>query len=449
MKTDSFLKTGILLAVLLAAGAVAAPVTAGEVTKQLSVPYYEQEASCYCGPAVAQMWIDFHNGYISQDTLWSSIQSHNREGWPLWYTDPDGLAACVSDYLSNFVAEDRRWSYFDSANIAMAMDIVDLDNPTPALIYNGYHWVLVKGVSYEDYYGSIYDVYGFWVHDPWEDDINHVNRYYSTDDWSDVFTPVDIDGDESYWEGYWTHLRGYWGADTASTAPLDAALVSSQPVPRDDNTTRPAVWSDTLVRPTPTAGVDRETYYDQMTAYYEAVAKNVTLMADEEDDIPLTEDTNLAAFARQEMNRIKIFQEELEGAIPGESVFVHSLDEKRHDYYLIPFERDGYVTVVAQVSIKGDVADFSSAFSPTPGTQKTQNVIRPTLEEARAILAENGYDGTLPARLVWKFCEQTQSSAVPVWEFTVDDGDTVYVGYAPWKDQVEFYEELTMKKIAG
>ena len=81
MKTDSFLKTGILLAVLLAAGAVAAPVTAGEVTKQLSVPYYEQETNYTCGPAVAQMWIDYHNGYISQDTLWSSIQSHNREGW--------------------------------------------------------------------------------------------------------------------------------------------------------------------------------------------------------------------------------------------------------------------------------------------------------------------------------------------------------------------------------
>jgi len=292
MKT-SLSKIGILLAVLLVAGAVAAPVTAGEVTKQLSVPYYEQETSYYCGPAVAQMWIDFHNGYVSQDTLWNS----------------------------------------------------------------------------------------------------------------------------------------------------------GEPV-AGENATRPAVWSDTLVRPTPTAGVDRETYYDQMTAYYEAVAKNVTLMADEEDDIPLMEDTDLAAFAREMMIEMFGYKEELEGAIPGESVFVHSLDEKYgwHDYYLIPFERDGYITVVAQVSIKGDVADYSGAFTPAP---KTQNVVRPTLEEARAVLAENGYDSTLPARLVWKPCEQTPSSAVPVWEFTKDDGDTVYVGYVPWKKQVEFYEELTMKKIAG
>lgn len=306
MKTDSFLKTSALLAVLLAMGVVIAPVMAGEVTKQLSAPYYQQETPYYCGPAVAQMWIDFHNGYISQDTLWNYIQNNNK----------------------------------------VSQDVVSLET------------------------------------------------------------------------------RGAPGGGV----------------------THPAVWSDTLVRPTLTAGVDRETYYDQMTAYYEAVAKNVTLMADEEDDIPLTEDTDLAAFAREMMIEMFGYKEELEGAIPGESVFVHSLDEKRHDYYLIPFERDGYITVVAQVSIKGDVADYSGAFTPAP---KTQNVVRPTLEEARAVLAENGYDSTLPARLVWKPCEQTQSSAVPVWEFTKDDGDTVYVGYVPWKKQVEFYEELTMKAKGG
>ena len=310
-------KTGVLLAVLLVAGAVVAPVTAGEVTKQLSVPYYEQETS-----------------------------------------------------------------------------------------------------------------------------------YYPVDEWANAFTQVDVDG--SQWDGYWTTVRGYWGIDAAGAgvASPSTAPASGEPV-AGENVTRPAVWSDALVRPTPTAGVDRETYSNQLTAYYEAVAKNVTLMADEEDDIPLTEDTDLAAFAREMMTeKFKIHLEELEGAVPGEPVFVHSLDEKYgwHDYYLIPFERDGYITVVAQVSIKGDVADYSGAFTPAP---KTQNVVRPTLEEARAVLAENGYDSTLPARLVWKPCEQTPSSAVPVWEFTKDDGDTVYVGYVPWKKQVEFYEELTMKAKGG
>lgn len=435
-------KTGILLAVLLVAGAVVAPVTAGEVTKQLSVPYYEQETPYYCGPAVAQMWIDYHNGYISQDTLWNCIQNNNIEGG--WATDPCGLAACVSDYLTNFVAEDRRWSYFSTANIAMAMDIVDVDNPTPALINAGGHWVLVKGVSYEDYYGSVYEVYGFWIHDP----LFGENQHNLMDDWDDTFTPVGIVG--SYWNGYWTHVRGYWSADAAISAPQNTTSVSSESVPGDADITRPAVWSDTLVRPTPTAGVDRETYYDQMTAYYEAVAKNVTLMADEEDDIPLTEDTDLADLGMQVKQmmteKFKLHRDEFEGAVPGEPVFVHSLDENRHDYYLFPFERDGHVTVIVQVSIKGDVADPGVSYAPS---EETQSVVRPTQEEARTILAEGGYDSTMTARLVWKPCDQTSTPLLPVWEFAANDGDTIYVGYAPWKDQVKIYEELTMKARGG
>ncbi len=54
------------------------PVLAGD-TRCGSVPYYEQETNYTCGPAVAQMWIDSHNGYVSQDTLWDCILDSNRE----------------------------------------------------------------------------------------------------------------------------------------------------------------------------------------------------------------------------------------------------------------------------------------------------------------------------------------------------------------------------------
>jgi len=166
----------------------------------------------------------------------------------------------------------------------------------------------------------------------------------------------------------------------------------------------------------------------------------------EEHDIPLTGDTDLAAFARDEMNRSKIFQEELAGTVPGDAVFVHSLDEKRYDYWLIPYEKDRYIALIAQVSIKGDVADFSSAYVPSV---KTQDVVRPTMDEARKVLSENGYDGSLSARLVWKPCEQTQSLAHPVWEFKQADGDLIYVGYDPFDDTIQVYDELTEKTIMG
>lgn len=167
---------------------------------------------------------------------------------------------------------------------------------------------------------------------------------------------------------------------------------------------------------------------------------------DEDDDIPLTGDVDLAVFARDEMNRSRIFQDELAGTVPGDAVFVHSLDEKRYDYWLIPYEKDGYIALIAQVSIKGDVADFSSAYAPLV---KTQDVVRPTMDEAREVLSENGYNGSLSARLVWKPCEQTQSLVHPVWEFEQADGDLIYVGYNPFDEATQIYDELTEKTILG
>ncbi len=182
---------------------------------------------------------------------------------------------------------------------------------------------------------------------------------------------------------------------------------------------------------------------------YEAITRNVTLMSDEEDDAFLPKGMDAAAFApvfaRQAMNKFGIFQEELKGAVPGEPVFVRSLDENRHDHYLIPFEKDGAVSVVAIVFLKGDVVDFGGAFPPCT---KTQN-IAPTLEEAKEALSENGYDSDWDARLVWTSCDQTLVPGLPLWEFTMDDGSTVYAGYVPSKDRVEIYEKLTVSPIGG
>jgi len=175
-------------------------------------------------------------------------------------------------------------------------------------------------------------------------------------------------------------------------------------------------------------------------------AHAITLMPDEEDDITLTDDADLAVFARDEMTRFGIFEDELAGAVPGDPAFVHSLGEMRHDYWLIPFEKDGFISVIAQVSVRDGVADFSSAY---PRSFRTRDVVRPTLEEAQKVLTENGYDGDLRARLVWKFCEQTRSITCPVWEFAGDDGATVYVGYDPFAEEICIYNALTEKTVMG
>ena len=44
---------------------------------------------------------------------------------------------------------------------------------------------------------------------------------------------------------------------------------------------------------------------------------------------------------------------------------------------------------------------------------KTQSAVRPTLEEARKTLSENGYDRDWSVRLVWKSCDQTLDRVFP------------------------------------
>ncbi|QSZ66233.1 hypothetical protein RJ40_01330 [Methanofollis aquaemaris] len=173
-------------------------------------------------------------------------------------------------------------------------------------------------------------------------------------------------------------------------------------------------------------------------------ARNITL-SNEEDAILLTQDTDLAAFARERMNSHGVFQEELAGTVPGEPVYVYSLDEKLNDYYLIPFEKDGYIAVIATVTIMDDIALFGSVTAPSI---QTKDVVRPTLEEAREVLSERGHDDDLDARLVWKPCLQTMSRLQPVWEFSNDDGETWYVCYS-FDDTIEVYDELTEKTRAG
>lgn len=174
------------------------------------------------------------------------------------------------------------------------------------------------------------------------------------------------------------------------------------------------------------------------------LARNITL-SNEDDAILLTEDTDLAAFARERMNRHGVFQEELAGTVPGEPVYVHSLDEKLNDYFLIPFEKDGYIAVVVEITVMDDIALFGGVGAPSI---QTKDVVRPTLDEAREVLSESGHDNDWDTRLVWKPCLQTMSRSSPVWEFGNDDGETWYVCYSR-DDTIEIYDGLTEKTLAG
>jgi hypothetical protein len=319
----------------------------------LGVPYYQQENDYYCGPAVAQMWTDYHSSLVSQNTLYSFITNHNIETG--WATDPQGLEDCVENYVPNLIADDHKWSSADSAILGQAVDIVNRGIPSASLINGGDHWNLIKGVSYSLYGGEIYQVNGVWVQDPWY--TMSANIYYAINSWKNEFTRVDVPS--SSWDNYWV--------------------------------------------------------------------------------------TDLAGFAREQMNMQNLFTEELKGSSPGKPVLVHSLDKHYPDYYLIPFEKNGVPVVVSLITVKDNIV----AFGAGAALEKVTSVIMPDFEDAKQALPDNGSGDQWKARLVWKPCEQTMSQFMPVWEFTSAAGKTKYVGYDQFAQKGRVYDELTERKLKG
>lgn len=125
-------------------------------TKDLSanVTLYGQQQCCWCGAASAQMT---RNGYpnagdrlwYSQQTLWNDIQARNSTA-PAdagWCTDPHGLTGCLQN-LSN--PSGVHWVEFaDTSRDSILFDILYWMNrreyPSPVLINQGGHWVVIVG----------------------------------------------------------------------------------------------------------------------------------------------------------------------------------------------------------------------------------------------------------------------------------------------------------------
>jgi hypothetical protein len=189
--------------------------------KNISTPYYQQQTSYWCGAATAQMVLeseqvvgyrslDYPTGttYQIQQGLYNYIDSHNNISTPVnWATDPQGLAAALHHYDAR--ASFTYVQYLDSgAAISckkLAYTIEHYTVPPSVLIYQGAHWVAVKGVSSSDTptWNGNYEIYGFYVNDPWYGSNSlGANKYIAYNNWVDCyFTPVST-GSSDPWNGY-------------------------------------------------------------------------------------------------------------------------------------------------------------------------------------------------------------------------------------------------------
>lgn len=186
------------------------------LTFNLDVPYYQQVEDYLCSAAVAQMYVEYNTGTsVNQYELFygpNGIYWHNLEP-EYWYADPHGLAYTVSWYVEpTDPATISDYSYDDPyvAIVWQALSIIFYKQPSAALVYNGGHWVLVKGVVLQL---SPMVIKGFYVHDPWskmykpygssfeEDCFVNINAWVNM-----AFTPNSWG---TIWNGKWVTVEYY------------------------------------------------------------------------------------------------------------------------------------------------------------------------------------------------------------------------------------------------
>jgi hypothetical protein len=160
----------------------------------IDTPYYTQTTSYYCGAASAQMVLDSENLgiYVSpQSDIYNYIHAHNICGG--WASDPEGL----KDGLNHFVGGAAYFSWYapsdqDAGNNKLAYTLDHYEVPPVALVYGSAHWIVVRGVftDVQPTSSGSYDLYGFYVNDPWYGSSTlGEDRYIDARTWNDeIFT---------------------------------------------------------------------------------------------------------------------------------------------------------------------------------------------------------------------------------------------------------------------
>ena len=141
--------------------------------RNISTEYHQQDTDYYCGAATAQMILDsIGSGILDQNILYNSNHSHNTQSG--WATDPNGLNYTLNYYKpSPPVFNNIFVVYTEDTEMEGTKKIVytlwHYGVPTGTLVYGCGHWIVVRGVStdVEPIVGSIYNINGFWINNPW------------------------------------------------------------------------------------------------------------------------------------------------------------------------------------------------------------------------------------------------------------------------------------------
>ena len=193
------------------------------VEKFLGVQWFKQETLFYCGPAVAQMFLDFAKIAAPQADLWVDVTNNtggslpadapasdhafpqqvcdncaaagNPNVWQCWDTTPEALRTVVNARAGTSLGV-RYPSTFDDG-VGMLIESLDRSPEVPAFatVHQINHWILVEGYLRDDEVSTEapaetvgkYRLNGIYILDPQDrDDVEHV-RFVTVTDWRSKF----------------------------------------------------------------------------------------------------------------------------------------------------------------------------------------------------------------------------------------------------------------------
>jgi hypothetical protein len=194
------------------------------IEKYLDVKWFEQETLFYCGPAVAQMSLDYVKVAVSQDTLWNDIKSNtggnrppdappsnhgfpeqvcdncepndrNPPMWECWDTTPEALRTTVTAHGG--VGHAAQYPSTFEHGVTLLIESLDRSPAVPpfATIQLINHWVLVNGYRLNDEASleappetvGKYRLNGLYILDPQELDRVERVRLVPVSEWHSKF----------------------------------------------------------------------------------------------------------------------------------------------------------------------------------------------------------------------------------------------------------------------
>lgn len=141
------------------------------IDKQLSVSRVDQRKKWYCGPACAEMLLNYFSIKIDQTVAYQEIHDGDRFKEERLYSDPKGMV----DYINTVNDQSVMVDVIDMAEVdqKVVLDriyskIIAENFPITMLSLGGDHWVVVSGVRYLDSLDGPRQYAGFYIQNPWK-----------------------------------------------------------------------------------------------------------------------------------------------------------------------------------------------------------------------------------------------------------------------------------------